>query len=92
MPGAELVVARAAGGDAVVHQQAAGLQQAVDLREVGRQLGAADMLEHADRGDLVERLVLGQLAVVEQLHRHAAAQAALVDQPVDVGMLVLATA
>ena len=34
-------------------------QQAMQLGEVGRQTGAADMLEHADRGDLVERLALG---------------------------------
>ena len=42
----------------------------------------ADVLEHADRGDLVVRLGLGQFAVVAQLHRHPAAQAALVDQAV----------
>jgi hypothetical protein len=39
----------------------AGLEQAVDLGEVGRQLGPADVLEHADRGDLVERLVVRRL-------------------------------
>ena len=65
--GAELRVARAAGGDAVVQHQAAGLEQAEDLVEVARQHGTADVLEHAHRGDLVEGLALGQVAVVEQL-------------------------
>ena len=50
------------------------------MREVGRQHRAADMLEHADRGDLVPRFVFRQRAVVEQLHLHAALQPALVDQ------------
>ena len=48
------------------------------------------MLEHADRGDLVEGLGLRQLAVVAQLDRDAAAQAAFVDQPADMRVLVFA--
>ena len=69
MPAPSWSVARAAGGDAVVHQQAAGLEQAVDLARSRPAAGPADVLEHADRGDLVERLGLRQLAVVAQLHR-----------------------
>jgi hypothetical protein len=49
--------------------QAARLEQAADLREVGGQHRAADVLEHADRGDLVPRLSSGS-ARVEQLHLH----------------------
>ena len=88
--GAELMVAGAAGGDAVVQQQPARLEQAVDLGEVGRQLGPADMLEHAHRGDLVERLVVRKAAVVEQVHPYPPGQAALLDDLVDVGVLVAA--
>jgi hypothetical protein len=48
------------------------------------------VLEHAHRGDLVERPVGGQLAVVAQLDRDAPAQAARVDQALHVGVLVAA--
>jgi hypothetical protein len=89
-PGAELVVARAAGGDAVVEEQAAGLEQAPDLGEVIGQARPADVLEHADRGDLVVRLALVEVAVVEQVHAHAPGEPSLGDQLVDVGVLVLA--
>ena len=66
-----------------------GAEQAQQLGKVARQLRPPDMLEHADRGDLVERLVVGQLAVVQQLDAHAAGQAALADQPLHMGVLVL---
>ncbi|MCY1384676.1 hypothetical protein D9M69_729640 [compost metagenome] len=47
------------------------------------------MLEHAHRRDLVEGLVVGQLAVVAQLHAHAALQPFFFDEPLHMRMLVL---
>ncbi|MNR28626.1 hypothetical protein D3C85_1459570 [compost metagenome] len=46
------------------------------------------MLEHADRGDLVERGVGLQLAVVAQLDAHTLLQAARRDQLRHIGMLI----
>ena len=49
--------------DAVVEEQPTGRQQVVQRARVGIELVAADVLVHADAGDLVERAV-GDLAVV----------------------------
>ena len=54
--------------DAVIQHEPAGLEQARDLAEVHRQILAPDVLEHADARDLVERRVLGHVAIVEQPH------------------------
>ena len=40
--------------DRMMKIEPARLQQAIDGLEVGRMVGIADLLEHADRGDLVE--------------------------------------
>src|ERR1700722_9670721 len=40
--------------DRVVEVQAARLQQAIDCLEIGWMVGDADVLEHADRSDLVK--------------------------------------
>ena len=87
--GAELAGVDAAGRDAVVHHQAAGLEQAEDLAEVGGHVDLPHMLEHAHRGDLVEALRLVQFAVVAQFHAHPALQALFLDQPLNMRMLVL---
>src|SRR5690606_20686116 len=56
--------------DAVVEKKPAGPQQAVRLREVAVEPGAADMLDHAHARDLVECRCRLQLAVVP--HRNPA--------------------
>ncbi|MCY1366784.1 hypothetical protein D9M69_536900 [compost metagenome] len=86
---AELAVVQLTRGDAVVEHQPARLEQRVDLAKVGRHVGRAHVLEHAHRRDLVERLRVGQLAVVAQLHAHAALQAFFLDEPLHVRVLVL---
>ena len=40
-------------GDAMIQEETTVTQQAVQLAEIGRVVGDADMLVHADRGDLV---------------------------------------
>ena len=49
-----LLVALAAPGDRVMQIDPPGSQQPVHRREIGGVVDEADMLEHADRGDLVE--------------------------------------
>ena len=48
-------------------------EQPVDRREVGTVVRQPDLLEHADRSDLVERSL--DMGVVPQLDRHAIVQA-----------------
>ena len=86
--GTELLDAHGRGGDAVVEHQPAGLEQAAQAVEVVAELRAPHVLEHAHRGDAIKRLGHAQVAVVEQLHLDATAQAALVDEPVDMGVLM----
>ena len=64
----QALVRRRAERDRVMKVEPARLQQAVDGLEIGGVIGDADMLEHADRGDLVE-LALDQ-RIVAQLDRH----------------------
>ncbi|MCY1303542.1 hypothetical protein D9M70_532540 [compost metagenome] len=72
----------------MVHDQAARLEQAAQLGEIPLQLRAADVLEHADRGNLVVGDGFVELAVVQQRHADAACQALLLDQAADVRVLV----
>ena len=58
-----LGVAVAKPGDAVVEQPPAGAQDRGELSRVGVDVCAADVLDHADRGDRVE-LLAGNVAVV----------------------------
>ena len=53
------------GGDAMVHHQAAFTHCAEQGPAVLRQVGVADVFEHAHAHDFVETTVLGQVAVVE---------------------------
>src|SRR3954468_9624014 len=64
-------------GESMVHEQAAGREQPIEFSEVRRQGFLADMLEHTDARDLVEWLVLGEIAIVEQAHFAAIAEIAL---------------
>ncbi|MNS61036.1 hypothetical protein D3C72_940520 [compost metagenome] len=86
---AQLFIVGAAGGDAMVHQQATGLDQALEGGKVLMHMGPAHMLEHADRGNLVKRLSRLELAVIHQQYLHAVLQALLGNQLLDIGMLVL---
>ena len=61
--GVSLLLARA--DDAVVQQDAAGLQQLAQVGEVGRQLRRADVLDHPDARDLVVGAVVGVPVVGE---------------------------
>src|SRR5262249_57305452 len=65
----------AAQGDAVVEEDAARTQQRVGLAEVQRQHLAADVLEHADADQLVERA--RYLAIILILDAAAILQAGL---------------
>src|SRR6202158_2090612 len=75
--------------DAVVENPSSGLEGAVYFPEVAREIMLADMLEHADAGDLVVRGVSRQIGVIEQLHPYAPAQAQLGDLRADVVVLIL---
>ena len=76
-------------GDAVVENPSSGLEGPVYFPEVAREIMLADMLEHADAGDLVVRGVGRQIVVIEQLHAHAPGQAQLRDLGADVVVLIL---
>jgi hypothetical protein len=52
----------------VVEVQAARFQQAIDRLEIGRMVGDADVLEHADRSNLVKATF--EACVVAQFERH----------------------
>ena len=65
-------------GDAVVEEQPAGTQQRVHGARIGVELLAADVLVHADAGDLVERAV-GDLAVVADADLDAVGEAGGLD-------------
>src|SRR2546425_256215 len=84
---AEAIPARPVMRDAVVEHQPAGLEDAPDLAEVARVVGNANVLEHADTGDLVEKPIFGQVEVIEQLHADAAAETQLGDFRLDVIVL-----
>ncbi|MPN41460.1 hypothetical protein SDC9_189006 [bioreactor metagenome] len=58
----------------------ARLEHGINGFEVSLQIGAAHVLEHADRADLVERLHITHLPVVAQLDPDLALQALLGDQ------------
>ncbi len=60
----------------------------MDLAKVGRQVRPANVLEHSDRCNAIERMVLGDIAIVEEMHLDASPEAAVVDQPVHIGVLV----
>lgn len=56
-------------GDAVIEEQAARAQHPLHAREVGRQIGQAHMLDHADACHLVVDDI-AEIAVVAQLDTH----------------------
>ena len=64
-------------GDAVVHYQAIIGEQRIDMRKVHRQILQADMFEHADAGDPVERA--GDVAIILQPDFNPVAQAGFFD-------------
>src|SRR5437879_2129195 len=67
-------------GDAVVEEEAAWAEQIVDGAEVARQVLHADVIEHAQAGDLVEgEEAAGGVAVVEQVGAAAVGDAGLAD-------------
>ena len=72
---AEALCAERVVRDAVVQHEPAGLQDPADLAEIAREARDADVLEHADARDLVVRLVVGQVEVVEQLDLDAVPRA-----------------
>jgi len=75
--------------DAMIEQHALGPQQLAQLGKISLQLGTPHMLEHADRGDLVERLILSQVAVIEQQHPHPVGQTTTFNQTTHIGMLIV---
>ena len=60
-------------GEAVIQQQTAVAQQAVQLAEIGWVIPDPDMFVHADRGDLVVFAI--QALVTPEFHRHLVLQA-----------------
>src|SRR5690554_2591912 len=66
------LLALGTAGDAVIEEDAPVRQQIADLAEIGGITGDADMLVHADAGDLVPAAL--QIAVVLQLDGHAVLQ------------------
>src|SRR5262249_9230606 len=65
-PAAERRILQRVRGDAVVHDHPARLEQLVELAEVGPEVALADVLEHADARDLVERLCLVDVAIIHE--------------------------
>src|SRR6185437_10510770 len=59
-------VVRITGGDAVIERDTARFEQPPDRAEIERQVGAPDMLVHADRDNLVEGFLAGDVAVILQ--------------------------
>src|SRR5690606_34199363 len=55
------------GGDAVIHHQPARTYGVEQPLAVQRQVGVADVLEHADADDLVETAILRQIPVIHKL-------------------------
>ncbi|MNG05849.1 hypothetical protein D3C84_890630 [compost metagenome] len=67
------------GGDAVVHHQTTFAHSTEQTLRVQRQVGMADMLEHADTDHLVEAAILRNVAVVENLQLHLVLQTFVLD-------------
>ena len=63
----QAIATRPGAGDPMVEEEAAGPQRVVRGAEVGREVAATDMLEHADRGDTVECAEWPQIAIVAHL-------------------------
>ena len=59
----------------MVEHQPSRAHRAEQPLAVQRQIGMADVLEHADTDRLVEAAILGQVAIVHQLQRHPVLQA-----------------
>src|SRR6267142_1565558 len=76
-------------GDAMVHDDAAVLQQPPDGAEIQRQVLQADVLEHAHRSDLVVHRFARNVAVVLQQHFAAPGEAVRLDAFVREAMLIL---
>src|SRR5215467_7500229 len=74
-------------GDAVVEQPPARLQLAVQEREVGRQVGLADVFGEADRAHRVEG-TLRHVPVVEVAHLGQPGQPGVLDRPLGPGRLL----
>jgi len=74
--------------DAVVQEEPARLEQLVDAREVGGVVADADVLDDADRGDLLEAQAGGEVAVVEVLDARPPLEASATDgAPGPLGLL-----
>ncbi|MNP40994.1 hypothetical protein D3C76_1346700 [compost metagenome] len=67
------------GGDAVVHHQTTFAHGTEQTLRVQRQVGMADVLEHADTDHLVEAAILRDVAVVENLQLHLVLQTFVLD-------------
>src|SRR5579875_262037 len=70
---------RIGGRDSVVEKKAVFLEQAEQLGEIERAVGAADMLVHADRYDLVEGLAVRDVAIILEPDLGAIRQARLAE-------------
>ena len=86
---AQAIDAEPVVGDAVIEYQAAGLEDALYLAEVTRVVAHADMLEHADAGDLIELLALGQIDIIAESHANAIAESELSDLRLYMFVLIL---
>ena len=73
----------------MMQEQAAGLQQAMHGLEIGREVGDADMFEHADGGDLVETILALDQRVVAKLDGDAILEAEAFHFFLGVGDLLL---
>ena len=78
------------GGDAMVHHQSAFAHRAKQGFAVLRQVGVADVFEHAHAHHFVETTVLGQVTVIEQLQVHLIVQALGFHACLGQGQLLLA--
>src|SRR5256885_15664872 len=78
--GAGLGIADSEARDSVVDYLPAGAQEPRDLRGIGIYLSRADVLDHADARDRVERAV-GDLSIVGDPDLHAVLEARLDDPP-----------
>jgi hypothetical protein len=86
--GAGLGVGVAQAGDPVVEQAAAGVEQPGQGLGVDVDVGRADVLDHADAGDRVERLGV-ELAIVGHADLDPVLEAALGHPPLGLGGLRL---
>ena len=77
-----------AGGDAVVHHQATGSEQARDLAEVRTHVARCPTCSNIPTEAILSKGSSSSSAVVAQLHAHPAGEALLLDQLLHVRVLV----